>query len=75
MSGDASRICPDCRREMVEITRGLSWGREREGEGAAWEEEENPLFGPAAEAEEEERTWECPQCGRREYRKTVISDQ
>ena len=69
MSGDVSRICPDCRREMVEITQGLSWGREREGGGAAWEEEENPLFGKDPETEETERTWECPKCGRRAYGK------
>lgn len=62
-------LCPDCRRTMVDITRALSWGREKEREGEEWEEEGNPLFGKNEGPEEMEKTWECPVCGRREYGK------
>jgi hypothetical protein len=55
---------------MADITRALSWGREKEKESGEWEEEGNPLFGNEEAPEEEgEKTWECPDCGHREYEK------
>jgi len=69
MDDASARICPDCRRALVDITRALSWGRIKEREGEEWEEEKNPLFGGDDDADPVERTWECPACGRREYGK------
>ena len=70
MNGDHSMLCPQCRRAMVDITRALSWGREKEKGRGEWEEEGNPLFGNDEAPEEEgEKTWECPDCGHREYKK------
>jgi hypothetical protein len=66
MQSDHSRLCPRCRRPMVDISELLDGG-EADGDWNDYSEAQTDWDAPLGGEAYREKIWECPECGYREY--------
>lgn len=63
---NSSPLCPNCRTPMVEISRLIKWSSDAD-EWSDFPEGEADWDVSLGLAAEEEKIYECPHCGYREY--------